>query len=181
MSAFYNSYDDLRTAEPGTPFFSPTPVPHIVVPLLTVNGGFGETYGVELAADWRPTQWLRLAAAYSFLDIQRHRKQGSLDPGFEPSEGEAPEQQVNGRAYFDITDSLEFDVAAYWVDSLSTKSIDSYIRLDARIGWRPTYAAELSIGVQNILDDRHPEAFGQPFTSPTEAERTFFAELTLRF
>jgi outer membrane receptor protein involved in Fe transport len=33
------------------------------------------------------------------------------------------------------------------------------VRLDARLGWRPSEQLELSVGVQNLLEPRHPEFY----------------------
>jgi outer membrane receptor protein involved in Fe transport len=31
------------------------------------------------------------------------------------------------------------------------------VRLDARIGWQPTSGMRISLALQNLLDNRHPE------------------------
>ena len=47
--------------------------------------------------------------------------------------------------------------------------------------WRPKKDVELSVGVQNLLDDRHPE-FGSPFgVASSEMQRAVYGQLLVRF
>ena len=63
LAAFYNRYRNLVTVDPGDPFLEAEPSPlHVVLPLVGGNRMRGESYGVELAADWRPRPGWRLQA-----------------------------------------------------------------------------------------------------------------------
>ena len=52
---------------------------------------------------------------------------------------------------------MEFDSALYYVDHIGSKDIHSYVRFDARIGWKPNKKMDISLVLQNLLDDHHPE------------------------
>ena len=68
LAAYYNDYDDLRSRESR---------PADVVELA--NGLEGESYGAELTADYRVTDWWRLRAGYTELRIELRPKPGSTD------------------------------------------------------------------------------------------------------
>jgi iron complex outermembrane receptor protein len=71
IAAFYNDYSNLRTLEPGNPSLEVSPSPtHLVFPFTADNKMDGETYGVEVAADWRASDWWRIHASYTYLQIQ---------------------------------------------------------------------------------------------------------------
>ena len=81
----------------------------------------------------------------------------------------------------DVTTDLELNAAAYYVETLSASGVPGYVRVDLGVTWRPRKDVELTLGVQNLLDDRHPE-FGGAFEAvPTEAQRTVFGQLVVRF
>jgi iron complex outermembrane receptor protein len=171
LALFYNDYDRLRAVSPyGT--LGPLPLFHIV------NEMQGETYGGELGANWNVTPEWRLSASYTLLQMQLH----SQIPFSDAIEGESPENQFQVRSYLDLTHHVQFDTALYYVDNLSARSIPSYFKLDARIGWQPINNLDLSIVFQNILDSSHPE-FGNGFlTAPShEIDRSIYGKVTWRF
>jgi iron complex outermembrane receptor protein len=182
LSAFYNSYDNLRSGTLGTPSFTPTPAPHLLLPVALGNEIDGETYGGELSATWKVNDMLRLIASYSFLEVQLHRGAG-VDATLEHTyEGSSPRNQFQLRSYLDITKDLEVNAALYYVDNLKTGNIPAYTRVDAGVTWRPKENLEVNVGVQNLFDNRHPEFNDGLFlTSPTEIPRTYFAQLTWRY
>jgi len=158
---FYNVYDDLvvpvpQTVESG---FAPGTA---ILPLRLENRMEGETYGVELAADWRPAKWWRLYGTYSFLEMAL-RADRSLPAGTrasaERAEGQSPQQQFFLQSSFDLPRDLEFDVTGRFVDRLPgfASGTPSYFALDLRAAWRPRKDLEVSVVGQNLLDDHHPE------------------------
>ena len=181
-AVFYNSYDKLRSGTLGAPTFSPTPSPHLIVPIQLGNGLEGETYGFEVAARWNVTPSWRLAGSYSFLRTHLHREAG-VDPTLERIfEGTSPRNQLQVHSFYDITKDLEVNASAYYVDHLSTGDIPSYVRIDAGVTWRPKPNLEVSVGVQNLLDPQHPEFdSGLFFNQPTENPRVFFAQVIFRY
>ena len=186
LATFYSSHYRLRSASLGAPFFSPTPAPpRAVIPLTLTNEIRGESYGAELASNWNVTHAWKLSAGYTFLRLHLRRYPGSVDalpPDAEDEEKNSPRHQAQVRSYLRLPRGLELDTAIYRVGRLARASIPGYTRVDARFGWRATETFELSLGLQNLLDPRHPE-FGltQLGEIPTQVERSLYGKLTWRF
>jgi iron complex outermembrane recepter protein len=194
VAAFYNLYDKQRSLELGAPFGEVNylaPLPNGVVPATIGNGLKGESYGFEVAATAKLTDWWRLRANYSFLKIQLHLEPGVSDPfGLEGAEKESPTHQVGVRSLMDLPQNFEFDAGMRYVDQISNTRrppgfgfrIPSYVVGDARIGWRsPKKHWEVSVTGQNLFDT-HPE-FAPSYirTQATEVEMSVFAKVVYRF
>jgi iron complex outermembrane receptor protein len=181
LALFYNSYENLRSFEPGTPDASAFPA-YIRFPLLFGNGLSGETYGGELAANFQITDWWHWRASYSYLQIQLHTNPGSQDTTQESIEGFSPHHQVSVRSLMDLPSNLQLDATVRYVDSLPAPGIGSYIGLDLRLGWKPFKNLDISIVGQNLLDNHHPEfPPGAILTPAAEIERAIYGKVTFRF
>ncbi|MDA2937284.1 TonB-dependent receptor [Acidobacteria bacterium AH-259-A15] len=184
IATFYHRYHDLQSTEPSDPFFesSPTP-PHLVVPLNFDNKLEGATYGAELSTNWHPTSLWRLSAGYSWLQVQLRPDPSSRDSGAELAEGTSPEHQFSVRSHLNLPRNLKLDTALYYVDRLATLNVPSYVRLDTRLGWHRSDAIAMSIGLQNLLDDRHLEFVDMHsrYKSPTQVKRSVYGKITWRF
>ena len=148
ISAFYNVYDDLRTAS-----FHPV----TVFPLSLTNFGAGETWGVEAWGSYDVTDRWRLSAGLSTLD-----KDFAVDPSGSDitgliSTGDDPAYQLLLKSQTRITDRLDLDLRLRAVDTLQTSGTEAWVEADARLGWRFTDALELSISGQNLLEERRVE------------------------
>ena len=179
---FFNIYSDLRTLSAGSPFVSGNPAPpHVVIPLTVNNNLEGETYGVELAASWQPLDNWRLNAGYTFLYMSLRNGLPINDATLQPGEGDSPQNQFNLRSYLDLPWNLQLDTAIYYVSSLPDQKVPSYVRLDVRVGWRPTKDIEVSVGMQNLLEPYHQE-FGANFVAPASLmERSIYGKVSWRF
>jgi iron complex outermembrane receptor protein len=183
IATFYNSYSNLRTAEPGAPFLEGSPAPtHIVIPFVAANKMSGGTYGVELFADWRATPKWRLVGSYSYLQMDIRKNFDSQDPTPDSPNGSSPRHQWYLRSSIDLPKHFEHDTTLRFVDHLPSLNIPSYYSLDAHLGWRPVSQVEFSIGGQNLLDNRHLE-FIPDFinTAPTEIKRAVYGGVTFKF
>lgn len=184
LAGFYTIYDNLRTSEPGTPVLATGASPsHIVQPFLFDNRMSGNTYGIEIASTWHPVSFWRLHLNYSYLKIELHPDATSVEKT--QDERRSPRHQVHVRSLLDLPWHLQFDASAFFVDRLPKlePTVPSYLRLDLRLGWRPTKAFDLSLVGQNLLDNRHPEwggIFGVP-VMPTEVQRSGYVQATWRF
>ncbi len=182
IAAFYNSYDNLLTNEPGNPFFEadPTP-PHLVIPLYMNNKMDGDAYGIEAAVKWALTDCWEIRASYSFLQIQldSNASSGAIDP--ESDEGQSPHNRFNLQSCLDLPYGLEFDQSLFYVDNLSGMNIKNYIRVDARLGWRPTDGLEFSICGQNLFDSQHFEFGDGDGLTATKVERSVYGKVTWKF
>ena len=180
---FANVYDDLRSLDPGDPSlpFTP-PFPHLSIPVDVGNKLNGESYGVELAANWSITPDWRVAASYTFLTLSLHQTSSSTDVTNQRLiEGASPRNQFQIHSYYNITKDLEFNSSLYYVEHLRSGDVPSYLRLDAGVTWRPRKDVEITVGVQNALDDRHPEFANVLNTVSSEVPRSVFAQLLWRF
>ncbi len=181
-AAFYNDYDKLGSQEFGP--FNPatTPPSQTVIP---GNGLSGQTYGVEMTLQWKPTDWWTLHPSYTFLEMQIHRNAGSTDPSSERLiEGSSPHHQFSLLSSMTFARQWDFDVWVRYVDNLSSLSISSYVTADVRLAWRPCKNFEVAIVGQNLLQPQHPEFFESTFGvagRPAEVERSVYGKVTLHF
>jgi len=178
---FYNDYEDIVSLQIGAPFldeaFDP---PQLVVPTEGSNLGSATAYGLELAAEWHPIDRWRLAAGYTWLDLDIDA--GAGNAVLLANADENPTHQFNVRSFVELPWNLEFDAAAYYVDDLAAFDISEYVRLDLRAGWHATDQLELSVVGQNVNDAGHREFGGGIGTaSPGTVPRSIYGKFTWRF
>lgn len=191
LALFYNVHDELRINRVNPSLASALPPPLTVASQFD-NGMKAETYGAELAVNWRITDWWRIYGSYTFLMMQLHRDAG-LAASTEAAERQDPRHQVYLQSSWNLPGNVEFDLIGRYVDQLSgfnptgipgvSDKVKSYVSLDARLGWRPTKNLELAIVGQNLLDNHHPELGTNPFIrSPlVETRRGVFATVEFKW
>jgi iron complex outermembrane recepter protein len=183
VSAFYNNYTNLRSAEEGTPFVEGSPVPtDIVIPFVAENKMGGGTYGIEPFVDWKVLPIWKLFSSYTYLQMDIRKDANSVDPTPDLPNGENPENQFYFRSSLDLPWHLEQDFAVRRVGRLPSYAIPAYSSVDAGIGWRPLPNLEVSFNGQNWLDSRHIE-FIPDFinTMPTVVTRSYYGAITWSF
>jgi iron complex outermembrane receptor protein len=180
IAAFYNDYDDLLTAEAGPVDLSNFPT-YLSIPAVFDNKMKGDTYGVEVSAQWQALDWWQLHVTYTYLDMQLHGiGENSVTP--ELQEGQSPENQALLRSLMDLPMDLELDTTVRYVDHIPTFDINSYSEMDLRLGWKPKDFFELSIAGRNLLDNGHEEYRGTIFAIPSsDIERSVYFKVTWRF
>jgi iron complex outermembrane recepter protein len=72
------------------------------------------------------------------------------------------------------------DSTLYYVDDLPAFQIESYVRLDAHLGWRLTDHMQFELIGQNLLDDQHREFGAASEANAATIERSFFGRLSWR-
>lgn len=180
VSTFYDHYDDLQTLEPGTPFPSSDPIPHIVVPTFYANGMHGTGCGGEISLAWKPISRWKLDAGYSFLRQVFQRNPGSQDPAALLTAGDNPHNQFQLRSQLNLPHRIEFDTSVYSIGQLLDQSIPAHTRLDLRFGWHIGESADFDLIGQNLLEPRHLEFLNNTGIVPTYATRGVFARMTWR-
>jgi iron complex outermembrane receptor protein len=182
IATFYNSYTNLRSAEPGTPFLQGSPTPtDVVYPYVASNKMSGGTYGAELFADWRVVPTWRLLGSYSYLQMNIQKNKDSMDPTPDNPNGQSPRHQWYLRSSLDLPKHLEQDLTLRFVDKLTSLNIPSYYSLDAQLNWKPIEKLELSLGAQNLLDNQHMEFIPEFInTTPTLVGRSVRGSITWR-
>ena len=167
VTAFHHIHDHLRSLE------------------LMPNGSVvlgnqieGTTTGIEAWGGYQVTDAWRLSGGLVVLNQDLHLKPGSTDIGGVNALANDPHHQWMLRSSFNLTPRHEFDVMVRRVGALPNPSVPAYTAVDARLGWRVSRAAELSLTLQNILDSAHPEFGAAPGRS--EYVRGAFLKLLWR-
>jgi iron complex outermembrane receptor protein len=139
-----------------------------------------ETYGFEGVVNWRAAENLQLSANYSFLDMDLEGPPQEEAFDAEAPEGRSPRHQASLRGQWDAGERLALDGIVFFVDELPDYDVDSYLRVDARIGWRLTDEVELELVGQNLFDEFHREFTAPGDVNATVIERSVFGRLTWR-
>jgi iron complex outermembrane recepter protein len=177
VAGFFNVFDGLRAWVQEPPVFSATPSPHVIASSTAENAKNGYSYGTEISADWAVTDFWRLHASYTWIDFD-------IDWVRSPGSPSTPEQQAQLRSYFELPHNLELIGAVYFVDQIMPDNgifevgIDSYIRLDLGVTWRPYKSLEFGIWGQNLTDSAHPEFTNYRRREITEIPRSVVGRVT---
>jgi iron complex outermembrane receptor protein len=184
LAAFFNSYDDLRTTEPGAPFFQATPdPPRLVLPLVYANKMHGTTDGIEVSAHWKVMEHWTLSPGYALLQTHLHLDSTSQDTTTVPDiEGSNPRHQAQLRSHANLPGGFAWDASAYFVSALPAQSVPSYTRVDAQLSWWLGEQTQFSVVGQNLFKDRHLES-NDGFTSvnPSQVKRSVYGRITWHF
>jgi len=180
FAAFFNHYNDLFSEDiAGAPFIETNPAPtHVLLPADFGNGLLGTTRGIEVAPEWRPFSFWRLAASYSFLQMEIEKRPGSLDVGTAPTvAGSSPRHQVTAQSDFDLTKTVSLDLTYRFVSKLPAQAINAYSTGDVQFAWKPRPDIRFSILGQNLLQPRHYEFASDP--GPNVAiKRSVYGQIT---
>jgi iron complex outermembrane receptor protein len=171
IAAFFNEYDNLRSAEAGPPPFG--------FPITIQNGVRGDTQGIELYAIYEATERWRLRGGYTYLNKDLEVKPGHTDLNEATSESNDPEHQLVLQSIVDLPGNLQLDAVLRHVGELPDPEVPSYSELDLRIAWTPNARLELAIVGKNLLHDRHAE-FIPDAPSPREIERSILGTIAWR-
>lgn len=182
LALFYHDYDKLQTFEQTT---GTSPVSDSVFG----NKMSADSYGLEISLDWRPLDWWRIQANYSFLEISSSFDSTSRDLSNTNTvtEGSSPANQFSLRSLMDLNHRVSFDFWFYYVDNLDKTSffyedsVRDYTSFNARLAWYPVEKVELSLTGQNLFDSRHLEFIGENLFLSTEVERAVYAQIRLFF
>jgi iron complex outermembrane receptor protein len=184
-TTFYNSYRKLRTFEPVGP--------NGTIP-TAANLGHGESYGLEFTGKWQVNHDWRLEGSYEYLKMNLGLSPASNDnrsilssvDNLENAEGQSPASQFRLKSFYNITSKLEFDNILYYVGRLkkgvnNNQGLPSYVRMDTRLGYFFTKNLDLSLGVQNLFDQRHTEFKQGLYNTRAELGRTYYAKLVWQY
>jgi iron complex outermembrane receptor protein len=167
-TAFYHSYDNLRTVEPiGGGVF------------VIDNGLQAETYGIEFWGGYQLSQHWRISGGGMLLQEDLHLDSDSNDVNGGNAEANDPSNQWLLRSSLDLGAQHELDLTLRHVGKLSANAVPAYTALDIRLGWQPLPETQLSLTARNLLDSQHPEF--DPATSRSEVERSIYVQLLQRF
>ena len=182
LTGFYNHYHDVFSEDlAGSIYLETNPgPPHYLLPADFGNGLRGYTKGGEIAPEWRPKDFWRLRASYSYLHMNLGRAPGSQDIGTAAATvGSSPQHEATVQSAFDISKKLQLDLTYRFVSALPGQGIQSYSTGDARVGWRFNAHLDLSIAGQNLFQPSHYEDGGDPL-GLVGIKRSVYAKLTWR-
>jgi iron complex outermembrane receptor protein len=184
LTAFYNSYSSLTSAEFGTPFleFSPSPA-HLVIPFNGANLLHGEGHGAEMALNWKPLSRWTVSPSYSYLQLHIYRDPTSTGASSPMTlEGSSPREQAQLRSHLEFAPRWAWDASVYFVGPLPALRIPSYTRLDAGLTRNIGETLSLSIVGQNLLQDHHLESNGTgQIVVSSMVKRGAYAKFTWQF
>ena len=188
IATFYNDYRDLRFSVSGMPVFAMMPLPHLIIPFSFSNEMTGQTYGIELSAEWAISERCRLDVSYTNLQLQVQATNSSDERFVEFLEERDPHHQFYIGSGLELSQNLTLDLGIRYVDEVTAVDINgradarSYFDLNVRLGWTPTQKIDFSIVGQNLLDKQHlelgPEFINSPFT---EIQRGVYGKVGWRF
>jgi iron complex outermembrane recepter protein len=170
-AVFYNSYDNLIGLE-----LIDSDLANNRYDLGYANNTSGQTYGMEMALDWKATDKWLLSATYTYLH-SLIRENRVADPTLAAliAKGSNPRHSFSIRSYLDVTPKIDFDLWLRYVGRLPERNIDSYTVFDARLAWKFRPDIELSLVGQNLLESGHSEF------SSLEIERSIYGKIDWKF
>ena len=178
LAAFHNRYTGLSLLQLGTPYIDPA-TNFTVYPVANENKMDGTTRGIEGQVNYAPLSTWRLAANYSYLDMQ-------LDPhGMDLNrsilqEGATPRHQFGLRSLCDLPADFQLDIQFRYLSRIrhlptAVDGIGDYAEMDMRIAKQLNKQLEISLVGQNLLHDHHVE-FGST-EARGEIQRGVYAKM----
>ena len=183
LAAFYNQYRNLLSEDLTGPIFletDPAP-PHLLLPAQFGNGLKATSSGGEIVGEYRPKNFWRLRAWYSFLELHVEPAPNSQDIGSAPAvQGSSPINEALLQTGFDLPKSVSVDVYARFVSRLSALNVPPYWTGDATLGYNLTKQMRVTLVGQNLFQPWHYEFSYDP-NGPVGIERSLFGKLTYRW
>ncbi|MGH9687485.1 MAG: TonB-dependent receptor plug domain-containing protein [Candidatus Acidiferrales bacterium] len=184
LDTFFNNYNDVESL--GTPSISlqaePPPADpiNIVLTYPWANGLVGNTDGIEISPDWKPTSWWQLKGSYSYLEMHLRDKAGITDSSTAAKDvGSSPHHEVVVQSLFNLPGRFEFDPTYRYVSALPAQSVSSYSTMDLHAGW--TYRKQFTISVvgEDLFSPDHFEfGLGVSGAPNVGIKRSVYASIT---
>jgi iron complex outermembrane recepter protein len=171
LALYRNEYEHLVETLAQAPEFDFGPPMRLVLPTTFANGEDVRMDGAELVTEWAANEWLRLEAQGTWQDSEVNDLSGtgSIDP----------KRMFMLRARVDLPRDIELDLAWRSISELPGRGVDSYQSLNARAAWRPIDSIELSLTMDNVLDEKHIESADELAIRPgAMLGRSYFARVT---
>ncbi len=147
-NVFYHRYDDLRTIEI---------VPGPGLSLSWGNGMAGESYGIEVWANWRPAQWWTVSAGGMAMEEDYRFKPGASGILGLAQLGSDRPYSVKLRSSMNLGREVTLDLDLRAVGALPDPAVPGFQELGGRLAWQPRRGLTLSLVGTNLLHERHQE------------------------
>ena len=137
------------------------------------------TRGIEIVADWRPLDWMRLETSHTWLRVDAPAPDGVNTY----VAGTSPTHQYSLRWMMDLSERTQLDFWLRHVGKLESQDqeIPAYTELDIRFGYAVNKNLDLSLVGQNLLDNRHAEFSETSIIPVSYIPRSIFAKATWKF
>lgn len=172
LSAFANSYDDIRSYET-----SPSPSG---LPWTFGNSLNARSTGAEVALLFQPLRQLFIKATYRYLDFVLTKDAGSRDFQNGLFEANDARHLATVIARLNLPAHFELDGVVRYSSDLPRPALSSFVTADARLGWVPDPRWDVSLIARNLFDPRHGE-FQAANSSNQELPRSLTAKVTWRY
>jgi iron complex outermembrane recepter protein len=183
-SVFYSTYQRLEAFLNGPPVLVPPDQEadmYLEFPVHVTNGRSGRSYGADITSSWVASNRVKLTAGYSWIRLRTRVAEGQGSSFPLSDENGTPSHQFQAHCYWDLTRTIQFDTSLYFYGALPALQVPRHWRGDGRLSWRPTEAAELSLGVRDAFDPSHPEFFSTRLNRKTAVHRDIYGAVTWRF
>jgi len=177
-TAFIYNYEDLLLlpqGDPGLPDLDMTGTLPSFRRTFT-NADSAEAYGIEIAGAWQTNTKWKIDASYSWAKFDPTGPNGGSIDGIDP------ERKWQIRSTYNFRDDLDFHQNLYYVDRIPQYTVDSYLRLDLGMTWRPNDTTEVNLWGQNLLEPSHEEYHSIYYKkNKAKLERSFFLSIRKKF
>lgn len=175
LASYYNTYNNLRTFEIGTPYGN------IATPLNIANYGHAETHGVEVSTKYRfsPLFWVSADYAYSSLNLDL--KNNAVDSTFLLNKGKWPQQTFSLRSSYQLAENLNWNNSFYYVDSLPAISIKHHSTVDTNLTYAITDTTEIAVSANNLFGSAYQEYSAPLFSYPSKIGQSYYVRITSSF
>ncbi len=185
-TVYYSWTDGAAQLVIGTPSLRRSPLgDYLLAPAYYVNGLKVDTAGWETAVRFEATREWHLAGAYTLFDLHYHSefRPAGLQPDPLALSHNSPPHQFSIRSEWNPRRRWELDAAYFWNAGLmpANPATARRQRLDARLGWLISESAELSVGVQNLLNPHRIEIFNHVGPASVVFGRQAYVRLGFRF
>lgn len=183
VAVYFNDYHNLiQWAYVGgvaTPAFDPAPVPHLTVPMIYSNATTTtQTRGLEISANWRALDWMRLEGAFTYTRMNAPPWDG-INYDFASL---TPRTQESLRCLMDLSEKTKLNVSLRHVGNLpaTIQGVPAYTTADANVIYTQDNGLALSLVGQNLFLAKHAE-FIAPGYPPAQIPRSIFGKITWSF
>lgn len=183
VAAHISEYDSLTTGNLLSQ--SPILMPPLMTPVgvqmnyLVGNSGKGSSKGIELLINGPVTNWWKVEASYSYLDLKVKSPTGTY---ILSGDDASPHHQLRAKSSMTLGSGIRLDADLHYVSDAKSGKREAYTDFDLRGSYQVNSNLELSIVGSNLLKKRRLEYYQQSL--PIEmvyVPRSVFAEARVRF
>ena len=183
IAVYSNDYHNLIQWAYVGGVATPSPMPaggipsYLLVPMIYSNAASTtQTHGLEMSADWRALDWMRLEGAFTYCKMNTPPWDG-INYDFAKL---TPRTQESLRSLMDLSERTKLNVAVRHVGNLpaTKQNVAAYTAVDANVAYTPHKGLVFSIVGQNLFSPQHAEFIAAPGNPPNQIPRSFFAKVT---